>query len=109
VFSLDCGFHNYTRYLEFIYTVVVQKMATREKRKGRPRGGSNYKLKQLIANRVEAPKGFGDPPEILQLKVFEMARVEGGLEMGNADVRTPIVLRAVEEIDRLCGRSGLPP
>jgi hypothetical protein len=24
-----------------------------------------------------------------------MARVEGGLEMGNADVRTPIVLRAV--------------
>jgi hypothetical protein len=54
------------------------------------------KLKQLIANRAEAPKGFGDLPEILRLKIFEMARVEGGLEMGNADVRTPIVvLRAV--------------
>jgi hypothetical protein len=95
VFSLDCGFCNYPRYLEFICTVVVQKMATREKRKGRPRGGCNYKLKQLFANRAEAPKGFGDLPEILQFEIFEMARVEGGLEMGNADVRTPIVLRAV--------------
>jgi hypothetical protein len=95
VFSLDCGFRNYTRYLEFIFTVVVLKMAMSEKRKGRPRGSSNYKLKQLIANRAEAPKGFRDLPEILQLKIFEMARVEGGLEMGNADVRTPIVLRAV--------------
>jgi hypothetical protein len=81
--------------LKFISTVVVQKMATREKREGRPRGGSDYKLKQLIANRAEAPKHFGDLPEILQLKIFEMARVEGGLEMGNADGRTPIVLRAV--------------
>jgi hypothetical protein len=95
VSSLDCGFRNYPRYLEFICTVVVQKMAMREKRKGRPRGGSNYKLKQLIANRAEAPKGFGDLPEILQLEIFEMARVEGGLEMWNEDVRTPIVLRAV--------------
>jgi hypothetical protein len=82
VFGLDCGFRNYTRYLEFICAVVVQKMATREKRKGRPRGGSDYKLKQLIANRDEAPKGFGDLPEILQLKVFEMARVEGGSRNG---------------------------
>jgi hypothetical protein len=81
--------------LEFIYTVVVQKMTTREKRKGRPRGGSNYKLKQLIANRAEAPKSFGDLPEILQLKIFEMARVPGGLDTWHSDVRTPIVLRAV--------------
>jgi hypothetical protein len=68
-------------------------MATREKRRGRPRGGSTYKLKQLIATRADAPKSFGDLPKILQLKIFEMARVyTDSLE---TDVRTPVVLRAV--------------
>jgi predicted HD phosphohydrolase len=53
-------------------------------------------LKQLIANRAEAPKSFGDLPEILQLKFFELARVPGPLlETWEADVRTPVVLRAV--------------
>ena len=53
-------------------------------------------MKQLIANRAEAPKSFGDLPEILQLKIFEMARVPGPLlETWEADVRTPVVLRAV--------------
>jgi hypothetical protein len=68
-------------------------MATREKRRGRPRGGSTYKLKQLNANHVDAPKSFGDLPEILQLKIFEMARVY--TDSSEADVRTPVVLRAV--------------
>jgi hypothetical protein len=67
-------------------------MATREKRRGRPRGGSTYKLKQLIANRADAPKSFGDLPEILQLKIFEMAGVY--TDSSETDVRTPIVLRA---------------
>jgi hypothetical protein len=47
----------------------------------------------LIANRAKAPKSFGDLPEILQLKIFEMARVY--IESWEADVRTPVVLRAV--------------
>jgi hypothetical protein len=68
-------------------------MATREKCRGRPRGGSTYKLKQLIANRAEARKSFRDLPEILQLKIFEMARVY--TEPWEADVVTPVVLRAV--------------
>jgi hypothetical protein len=72
---------------------LLQRMATREKRQGRPRGGSTYKLKQLIANCADASKSFGDLPEILQLKIFDMARVyTDSLE---ADVRTPVVLRAV--------------
>jgi hypothetical protein len=53
-------------------------------------------LKQFITNRAEAPKSFGDLPDILQLKIFEMARVPGPLlETWEADVRTPVVLRAV--------------
>jgi hypothetical protein len=68
-------------------------MATREKRRGRPRGGTTYKLKQLIANRADAPKSFRDLPKILQLKIFEMARVY--TESSETDVRTPVVLRAV--------------
>jgi hypothetical protein len=68
-------------------------MATQEKRRGRPRGGSTYKLKQLIVNRADASKSFGDLPEILQLKIFEMARVY--TDSWEADMRTPVVLRAV--------------
>jgi hypothetical protein len=68
-------------------------MATQEKRQGRPRGGATYKLKQLIANRADAPKSFGDLPEILQLKIFEMARVY--TDSLDTDVRTPVVLMAV--------------
>jgi hypothetical protein len=58
------------------YAVVTENGNAREapRSRGRPRGGSTYKLKQLIANRADAPKSFGDLPEILQLKVFEMAR-----------------------------------
>jgi hypothetical protein len=68
-------------------------MATREKRRGRPRGGSTYKLKRLIANRADAPKSFEDLPEKLQLKIFEMTRVY--TDSSKADVCTPVVLRAV--------------
>jgi hypothetical protein len=86
-------------------------MATREKRRGRPRGGSTYKLKQLIANRAGARKSFGDLPEILQLKIFEMARVY--TEPWEADVVTPVVLRAVcrrwKRLIDFAGRFYLPP
>jgi hypothetical protein len=73
--------------------LLLQRMATQEKRRGRSRGGSTYKLKQLTANRVDAPKSFGDLLKILQLKIFEMARVY--TDSSEADVRTSVVLRAV--------------
>jgi hypothetical protein len=50
-------------------------------------------LKQLIANRADAPKSSEDLPEILQLEIFEMARVY--TDSSEADVRTSVVLRAV--------------
>jgi hypothetical protein len=47
----------------------------------------------LIANRADASKSFGNLPNILQLKIFEMARVY--TDFSKTAVRTPVVLRAV--------------
>jgi hypothetical protein len=55
-----------------------------------------FGLKQIFAHRASEPKSFEVLPEILQLKIFEMARVPGPpiVTLGE-DLRTPIVLRAV--------------
>ena len=67
-------------------------MATLEKRKGRPRGRSVkfglFQLGEVAAKRASQPKTFGDLPEILQLKIFEMAKGPDFNSWG-MDVRTP--------------------
>jgi hypothetical protein len=72
--------------------VVVQIMDTVKKRRGSPRDNSGPEFKEAYARRASEPKTFGDLPEILHLKIFEMARVPDGF---GEDQLTPIWLRAV--------------
>jgi hypothetical protein len=71
-------------------------MATPEKCRARPVGGSGLNLKQTFAQRASKRKSFEDLPEILQLKVFDKARLSAcHVETEGEDLRTTAMIRAV--------------
>jgi hypothetical protein len=87
--------------------VAVQIMDSgKKRRRGQPQDGSGPEFKKADARRASKPKTFGDLPDILQLNIFEMAKIPDGF---GVDILTPIWLRAVcKDFKRLIDFSDDP-
>jgi hypothetical protein len=73
-------------------------MATPEKYWSLPIGGSGLDLKQTFAHYASKQKRFEDLPEVLQLKVFDKARLTAcHVENGGGDLRTTAMIWAVSK------------